>query len=150
MPLVLTFNVSILVLMDSGASGAWVVWSGCTDPLCAGHATYTPSSKAFNFSYIDQEFYTEDGLEFDSWRMNDTLTYGNVSIPVTFGAAFKLPDEETWDGNFGIAKSVFVGGACGPNYAGFVESAYLSGAINAPVLAYYTVSLVPLLHLLVY
>jgi hypothetical protein len=74
--------------------------------------------------------------------MNDTLTYGNISITFEFGAAFKLADAETVDGNFGIAKSVFVGAPCGPNYAGFVETAYINGGIKAPVLAYYTVNLI--------
>jgi hypothetical protein len=124
--------------MDSGASGAWVVWSGCTDPLCSGHTDYTPSPSAFNFSIIDKQYYTENSLEYDSWRMNDTLRIGNISTPFTFGATFKLPVAQSSDGNFGVAKTYFYGSACssGKNYVNFVESAYLSGAIKSPVLAY--------------
>jgi hypothetical protein len=128
------------VFMDSGASGSWVIWSGCKDPNCAGHPVYTPSSHAVNLSHIDQEFYTENSLEFDSWRMNDTMTFGNVSFPVTFGAAFKLAGPSTYDGNIGVAKAYFIGAACAAAYPGFVEAAYLSGVIKYPVLGYYMVS----------
>jgi hypothetical protein len=128
------------VFMDSGAGGSWVVWSGCTDPNCSGHPSYTPSPNAVNFSKSDQEFYTEDSLEFDSWRMNDTMTFGNVSFTITFGAAYKLAGPSVDDGNIGVAKAYFIGAACANTYPSFIEYAYLSGAIKSPVLAYYMVS----------
>jgi hypothetical protein len=128
-----------IVFMDSGAGGSWVVWSGCEDPSCAGHPAYTPSPNAVNLSRIDQEYYTEDGIEFDSWRMNDTMTFGNVSFPITFGAAFKLAGPAQTDGNIGVAKAYFIGEVCANAYPSFIESAYLNGAIKYPVLSYYMV-----------
>jgi hypothetical protein len=135
----LTKGFLSLALMDTGASGSWFVWSGCTDPLCSGHASYTPSPTAYNFSIIDTQLYTDTAEEFDSWRMNDTLTYGNVSTPITFGAAFELPNSQSVDGNMGFAKTYFVGGPCAGFYTGFVEDAYLNGAIKNAVAAYYLV-----------
>jgi hypothetical protein len=129
----------LLVLMDTGASGSWFFWSGCTDPNCTNHPSYTPSSAAFNFSIVDSEFYTLNGLEYDSWRMNDTLLFGNISTQATFGATFRVPGSQGLDGNMGFAKTCFVGGPCSGTYIGFVEGAYLNGAIKAPVAAYYLV-----------
>jgi hypothetical protein len=144
----LTKGFLSLALMDTGAAGSWFVWSGCTDPLCAGHASYTPSPTAYNFSIVDTQLYTVNAEEFDSWRMNDTLTYGNVSTPITFGAAFELPNSQNVDGNMGFAKTYFVGGPCAGFYTGFVEDAYLNGAIKNAVAAYYLVRIIfkPISH----
>lgn len=121
-----------MVLFDSGASGDWVIWDGCTEDVCgtrpynnplarsrvlrificvnlAGHLTYSESKQHFfNFSIVDVEVFGDGGEAntLDTWRVNDTLGFVNISIPsTTFGAAFHIPTGgEGLDGNFGIAK----------------------------------------------
>lgn len=73
------------VLFDTGASAAWVDWVGCADPDCGGsHHRFTPSSQHFrNLSIQDTLFGS-----IQTWRVNDTMTLGSLSIPdSTFGAA---------------------------------------------------------------
>lgn len=38
------------------------------------------------------------------WRVNDTITFGNISVVSNFGSAFHVPSGQTLDGNFGFAK----------------------------------------------
>lgn len=99
------------ILFDAGATGAWVVWIGCTESQCQGHNDYYPSSQNFYNSTIqDKEAYGSGGPAntLGTWRVNDTVTFGNVTIPsTTFGAAFELPKGgESLDGNFGMARGV--------------------------------------------
>lgn len=79
--------------------------------LChsAGHHDYTPSSQHFfNLSKQDTVFYGSGGPanEMSTWRINDTIAFGNITIDsTTFGAAFAIPSQgEGLDGNFGMAR----------------------------------------------
>lgn len=47
--------------------------------------------------------------EMKTWRINDTLAFGNVTIDsTTYGAAFAIPSGgEDMDGNFGMARCHF-------------------------------------------
>jgi hypothetical protein len=67
--------------------------------VCAGHsAYYTPSTTPFfNFSIEDDTFYGE-GSEFQSWRVNDSVTFGTVTNLLPFGAAFNLAGQQPLDG----------------------------------------------------
>lgn len=51
---------------------------------------------------------------------------------------FSTTIDQPYDGNFGIAKSYWYGGSC-TSYPNFIELAYINGAINAPVLAWFVV-----------
>ena len=117
------------VLLDTGASGAWVIWSGCTETVCtsghipslfahayspvvltANHNTYTPSTTGFSNSTKQHNLsYGAGGPDntLGTWRVNDTLAFGNVTLNgATYGAAYSLPSggENGLDGNFGMAK----------------------------------------------
>lgn len=98
--------------MPQLAADVWVVWSGCTQPQCGGHNDYVPSAQHFhNFSIQDTEFFGDGGPanELGTWRVNDTVTFSNISIlSTTIGAAFSLPSGgEGLDGNFGMAKCAY-------------------------------------------
>lgn len=121
------------VLFDTGASAAWVDWVGCADPDCGGsHHRFTPSSQHFrNLSIQDTLFGS-----IQTWRVNDTMTLGSLSIPdSTFGAAFVL-DAESLDGNFGMAKSYCNGQLC-VSYPNFIENSFEQGLLAAPALSFY-------------
>lgn len=77
--------------------------------LTDGHSPYTPSSTNFsNSTKQDNLVYGSGGPDntLGTWRVNDTLSFGNATINVTtFGAAYSLPSGgEGMDGNFGMAK----------------------------------------------
>lgn len=92
-----------------------------------------------------------------TWRVNDTVTFSNISVlSTTLGAAAQLPMEgEGLDGNFGMAKRYvpqlykptavnqsvysFCAGAPCANYPSFVEAMFEVGVIKSPVLAFYQV-----------
>jgi hypothetical protein len=97
------------VMVDTGAAAsAWVVWSGCTEDLCASHsAQYVPSDGPdfYNFSIVDTAAFGDGTTVFQSWRVNDTFHFGNVATAVTFGASFAIdPDWNVVDGNFGLTS----------------------------------------------
>jgi hypothetical protein len=136
----------VSVLLDTGASGAWVDWVGCTEPTCtSSHRQYTPSATFYNYTIEDDAYYGPGGPsnEFRSYRVNDTVAFGNVSTITPFGATLDMVPW-TQDGNFGMAKALFVAGAC-VIYPNFVEVAYVNGQIKAPVLSFFAVS-VEFLH----
>jgi hypothetical protein len=134
------FSLFISVLLDSGASGAWANWVGCTEATCSGHRQYTPSATFYNYT-IEDDLYYGGGSEFRVHRVNDTVAFGNVTTVTTFGAAFDMPSNVGPDGNFGVAKSLFVAGAC-VLYPNFVEVAFVNGQINAAVLSFFVVSVI--------
>lgn len=118
------------------------MWVGCTDPNCVGHNLYTPSSSFFNSSLVDGIYYGDGSESFQSWRVNDTLAFGALTIQTTFGAAFAIgvyAGVQDVDGNFGIAKSYWYGGKCSL-YPNFIELAAINGQIKAPVISWYEVS----------
>ncbi|KZV89990.1 acid protease [Exidia glandulosa HHB12029] len=124
---------TVEVLFDTGASSAWVDWIGCTDPDCGGsHHRYRPSSQHFFNSSIEDDIFFND----QTWRVNDTVTLGSLSIPSsTFGAAFGM-DPETVDGNFGMAKSYCNGVLCSL-YPNFIENSFEQALLAAPALSFY-------------
>jgi hypothetical protein len=130
------------VMLDTGASGAWTDWIGCSDLQCGGvYSRYVPSSAMYNFTIEDATSYAAGDM-FSSWRVNDTVAWGNVTAVSTFGAAYHMTNNSFYsniDGNFGMAKSYFVAKEC-TVYPNFIEAAYLSGAIKNPVLALFQVT----------
>ncbi|KAF8310515.1 acid protease [Clavulina sp. PMI_390] len=128
------------VLLDSGASESWVVWTGCDD--CAGHLNYYKKSKEhFSNSTIKSSIAYGNGGEantLDFWQVNDTIAFSNISIlSTTLGAAYHIPTGgEGLDGNFGLAKSYCAGAQC-TSWPSFVEAMYLDGVIKSPVIAFY-------------
>jgi Eukaryotic aspartyl protease len=121
---------TVQVLLDTGATGDWVIWAGCTESVCTstlyfpcalpslashgfhgagGHNVYNPSKQHFQNLSIHESLAYGDGGPANTismWRVNDTVAFGNVSIPSTpFGAADSLPSSgEGLDGNFGMAR----------------------------------------------
>jgi hypothetical protein len=147
----------VTVLLDSGAAGqSWAVWDGCTEDLCAPHTQYQPSNgpEFFNFSVVDTISFGAGTTFFESWRVNDTLTFGTSSTgagttSVTFGASFSLDGSEELDFplysnhvsdivTLGIAKGYFVAAEC-VTYPNFIEDAYSNAAISNPVIPFYQV-----------
>ncbi|EJD42585.1 acid protease [Auricularia subglabra TFB-10046 SS5] len=132
---------TVNVLFDTGATGTWVIWDGCTQQQCQGHSTYKESSGNFaNTTKTDIAVYGDGGPAntLGSWRISDTVTLGNATIPSsTFGACYQVPEGgEGLDGNFGMGKSYCNGNLCGV-YPSFVENMFDQGIISAPVLAFY-------------
>ncbi|KAF9514995.1 hypothetical protein BS47DRAFT_1342384 [Hydnum rufescens UP504] len=132
---------TVQVLLDTGASADWVVWAGCTESVCSGHNVYHPSQQHFRNLSIHESLVYGDGGPANTisiWRVDDTVTFGSVSIPSTpFGAADSLPSSgESLDGNFGMARA-YCGGHLCSKYPGFVETMYESGIIKAPALSFY-------------
>lgn len=77
--------------------------------ILGGHSTYRESSSHFtNLTIQDTEVFGSGGPSntISAWRVNDTLTFSNVTLlSTTFGAASQIPTSgETLDGNFNIAK----------------------------------------------
>ncbi|EJU04521.1 acid protease [Dacryopinax primogenitus] len=128
------------VLLDAGATNAWVVSTFCTETSCLGHNEYVPSAKFVNLNRTDTLAYGDGGPDatFVTLRVNDSLSFGSLSIPqTTFGAAAQIPSGQDLDGNFGIAKAYY--SQCGSTgtYPNFIENMYLQGIIKNPVIAFY-------------
>jgi hypothetical protein len=133
-------------LLDAGAAGnAWAFSDQCTGGICYANNKYTPSGgpSFYNFS-ISEEYSFGDGSNwFEVWRVNDTFTFGSVTTPVTFGAAYLPHIFQAIDGNFGLAKGYYIALQCA-RYPNFVEDLYANGQISYPIVALYLVgSLVP-------
>lgn len=80
-----------------------------SSPNAAGHHDYSISSQHFeNLTKQDTVFYGSGGPanEMITWRVNDTVSFGNVTIlSTTLGAALSIPSGgEGDDGNFGMAR----------------------------------------------
>ncbi|KZO95678.1 acid protease [Calocera viscosa TUFC12733] len=130
----------VSVLLDAGAPDGWVVSTFCTSAGCAGHNEYVPGPDFRNLSKMDTEAYGNGGPDetFVSWRVNDSLSFGDITIPsTTFGAAVQVPSGQSVDGNFGIAKSYFAQCGNSGNYPNFIENMFLQGIIKSPVIAFY-------------
>ncbi|KZT51842.1 acid protease [Calocera cornea HHB12733] len=141
-PIVLGGNQPPLeVLLDTGAPDVWVMSVFCTQDACQGHNQYHPSASFVNLSIEDTESFGDGGPAntFESWRVNDTLTFGDITTPqTTFGAAVQIPTSgEGLDGNVGMAKVFYAQCGNSGNYANFVETMFLQGIIKNPVLAFY-------------
>ena len=70
-----------------------------------GHHTFNESTQHFsNFSINDTQIFPTNTL--NSWRVNDTVTFSNISIlSTTLDATYHLPlTGESLDGEFGLAK----------------------------------------------
>ncbi|KAH7073425.1 acid protease [Auriculariales sp. MPI-PUGE-AT-0066] len=132
---------TVTVLFDSGATTVWLNWEGCTEPECQELTPYHPSSKHFkNLTIEDTIAYGPGGPEntMRSWRVQDTVTMGSLTIPsTTFGAAFDLPGSQPFDGNFGMGKSYCNGKLCTDYPALCGENMYDAKIITAPVVSYY-------------
>ncbi|EJD37929.1 acid protease [Auricularia subglabra TFB-10046 SS5] len=133
-------GATIRVLFDLGASGAWVVWDGCTTPACAMHSRYRPSAQHFANASTTQTIYYGNGgpdQTLESWVVQDTVSVGGVPVLETkFGAGFNVPTDYDVDGNFGIAKS-YCGGRLCVAYPNFVEMGYMRGELSAPAVSFY-------------
>ncbi|KZO95676.1 acid protease [Calocera viscosa TUFC12733] len=130
---------AVEVLLDFGASDAWVISNLCNSANCQGHNAYVPSSNFHNLSIKDTEAYGDGGpgSTFVTWRVEDSLTFGSITIPqTTFGAAVQIPSGQNVDGNFGMAKSGYAH-CSGGQYNNFVENMYQQGIIKNPVVAFY-------------
>lgn len=145
-------GATIRVLFDLGASGAWVVWDGCTTqgPV-AMHPQYRPAAQHFaNTSIVQTIYYGNGGPDqtMESWIVQDTVSVGGIPVLETkFGAAFNIPIDYDVDGNFGtlrqsvacawltrnVLPSRYCGGQLCVAYPNFVETGYLRGQLSAPV-----------------
>ncbi|EJU04501.1 acid protease [Dacryopinax primogenitus] len=128
------------VLLDAGAPDVWVDSVFCTGTNCNGHNKYHPGPKFVNLSIKDTEIYGGGGPDetFITWRVNDSVTFGDITIPTTtLGAAVRIGPDQSYDGNFGIAKAYYAQCSYSNIYPNFVENMYLQGIIKNPVIAFY-------------
>lgn len=118
-----------------GSGGGFLIWEGCTEEACDGHAQYVPTSSFYNYTITDGECFDDGCIE--GWRVNDTLTFGSITSTVTFDALFAGLDGID-DGNVGLGKTYWFGGSC-VGYQSFIEVAYWRGDIKSPTIALYVV-----------
>lgn len=111
----------------------------CTGDHCSGHNLYVPSSSFVNSSETNQICYSDGHDCASTWIVNDTMSWGGVDIQATFGALYETTVDQPFDGNIGIAKAYWYGGAACVAYPSFPEYGYIQGALTAPVLAWYIV-----------
>lgn len=113
-------------------------WIGCTEPECAGHNPYIPSSAMVNTSQSDVICYGSGDNCFWGWRVNDTMTFGTVTTTASWDALYSSSFPQTGDANMGAGKTYWFQGQCN-SYHSFTELAYANGDIKAPVAAFYQV-----------